>query len=186
MALVIKNQPTNAGDIRDVGSTPGWEDPLEETMATHSNMLPWRTPSRGAWRATVHMVAKRHDWSNLAGMHTKKIVANTQQIQVLLFETFWIFKKKNISSLWLVESKDAEPMDTQPMSLLNGPGVLNQTDSGCWRWGLQIHSLQKLLWSCPSTYFLLSTVAKAPHHFFLFPCALSLAFHLVGPYRVLG
>ena len=25
MALVVKNQPTNAGDIRDVGSIPGWE-----------------------------------------------------------------------------------------------------------------------------------------------------------------
>ena len=55
---MIKNQPTNAGDIRDVGSAPGWEDPLEETMATHSSILAWRTPSREAWRATVHTVPK--------------------------------------------------------------------------------------------------------------------------------
>ena len=29
----------------------GWEDPLEEDMATHSSVLPWRIlMDRGAWR----------------------------------------------------------------------------------------------------------------------------------------
>ena len=37
----------------------GWEDPLEKDMATHLNTLAWRIPiDRGAWRATVHGVAK--------------------------------------------------------------------------------------------------------------------------------
>ena len=37
----------------------GWEDPLEEGMATHSNILAWRIcMDRGAWQATVHAVAK--------------------------------------------------------------------------------------------------------------------------------
>ena len=37
----------------------GWEDPLEEGMATHSNILAWRIPmDRGAWQAAVHGVAK--------------------------------------------------------------------------------------------------------------------------------
>ena len=37
----------------------GWEDPLEESMATHSNILAWRIPmDRGAWQALVHGVAK--------------------------------------------------------------------------------------------------------------------------------
>ena len=37
----------------------GWEDPLEEGMATHSSILAWRIPmDRGAWRATVHGVTK--------------------------------------------------------------------------------------------------------------------------------
>ena len=37
----------------------GWEDPLEEGMATHSSILAWRIPmDRRAWQATVHGVAK--------------------------------------------------------------------------------------------------------------------------------
>ena len=37
----------------------GWEDPLENEMATHSNILAWEIPmNRGAWRATVHGVEK--------------------------------------------------------------------------------------------------------------------------------
>ena len=37
----------------------GWEDPLEEGMATHSSILGWIIPlDRGAWWATVHGVAK--------------------------------------------------------------------------------------------------------------------------------
>ena len=41
---MVKNPPANAGDVRDVGSIPGWEDPLEEGIATHSSILAWRIP----------------------------------------------------------------------------------------------------------------------------------------------
>ena len=44
VALVVKNPPVTSGDIRDVGFTPGWEDSLEEGMATHSSILAWRIP----------------------------------------------------------------------------------------------------------------------------------------------
>ena len=37
----------------------GWEDPLEEGMATQSNILAWKIPvDRGAWQATVHGVSE--------------------------------------------------------------------------------------------------------------------------------
>ena len=39
--LVVKNLPANTGDTGDVGLIPGWEDPLEEEMATHSSILAW-------------------------------------------------------------------------------------------------------------------------------------------------
>ena len=44
-ALVIKNPPANAGDVRHVGKIMGWEDCLEEGMATLSSILVWRIPS---------------------------------------------------------------------------------------------------------------------------------------------
>ena len=31
--------PANVGDVRDVGSIPEFEDPLEKGMATHSSIL---------------------------------------------------------------------------------------------------------------------------------------------------
>ena len=34
VALVVKNPSANAGDIRDACSILGWEDPLEEIMAS--------------------------------------------------------------------------------------------------------------------------------------------------------
>ena len=37
--LVVNNLPTNAGDLRDMGSILGQEDPLEEGIATHSSIL---------------------------------------------------------------------------------------------------------------------------------------------------
>ena len=44
----------------------GWEDPLEEEgMATPSRILDWRfSMDRGAWRATVHGIAK--NWTQLS------------------------------------------------------------------------------------------------------------------------
>ena len=36
---VVKNPPASAGDA---GSIPGWEDPLEKEMATHSSILAWK------------------------------------------------------------------------------------------------------------------------------------------------
>ena len=43
----------------------GWEDPLEEDMATHSSILAWRIPmDGGACWATVHGVTKSQTWLN--------------------------------------------------------------------------------------------------------------------------
>ena len=39
-ALVIKNPPANAGDLRDEGLIPGWEDPLRRKWQATSVFLP--------------------------------------------------------------------------------------------------------------------------------------------------
>ena len=53
---MVKNPPEKGETwIRSLG----WEDPLEEGIATYSSILAWRIPmDRGAWWATVHGVAK--------------------------------------------------------------------------------------------------------------------------------
>ena len=38
---MVKNPPANA---ENAGLTQGWEDPLEEKMATHSSILAWKIP----------------------------------------------------------------------------------------------------------------------------------------------
>ena len=56
LAQTVKNLPV----MQETGvQSLGWEDPLEEGMATQSSILAWRIPmDRRAWQATVHGVAK--------------------------------------------------------------------------------------------------------------------------------
>ena len=44
VALVVKNLSASARNIRDAVLSLGREDPLEAGMATHSNILAWRSP----------------------------------------------------------------------------------------------------------------------------------------------
>ena len=45
VALVVKNLPANAVDVRDLGLIPGsGRFPLEEGRSTHSTILAWRIP----------------------------------------------------------------------------------------------------------------------------------------------
>ena len=53
---MVKNPPA----IQEIWvRSLGWEDSLEEGMATYSSILAWRIPiDRGAWWAIVHGVAR--------------------------------------------------------------------------------------------------------------------------------
>ena len=59
---MVKNPSANARDLRDCGSTQGWEDSLEEGMATHSSILGWRIPwTEESGSLMVHRVENRHN-----------------------------------------------------------------------------------------------------------------------------
>ena len=62
VAQTVKNLPAMRETwVRSLG----WEDPLQEDMATHSSILVWRIPmDRGARQATVHEVTK--SWTQLS------------------------------------------------------------------------------------------------------------------------
>ena len=55
MALVVKNLPANAGDVRDAGSIP---DSGRFPGEGHGNLLQYSRLDRGAWWATVHSITK--------------------------------------------------------------------------------------------------------------------------------
>ena len=44
VALVVKNLPASVGDTEMWVLSLGWEDPLEEEMATHSSILGLENP----------------------------------------------------------------------------------------------------------------------------------------------
>ena len=71
MGLVVENPPASAGGVREAGSIPGWEDPLEKGTATHSSILvrriTWREEPGGL--SSVGSLRVRHDWSDLACVH---------------------------------------------------------------------------------------------------------------------
>ena len=55
VAQTVKNRAKQETWVRSLG----WEDPLEEGIATHPSILAWRIPmDRGAWWATVRGVRK--------------------------------------------------------------------------------------------------------------------------------
>ena len=70
MALVVKNQPANAGDVREVGSIPGLG---RSPGGGHGN--PRQYPclenpmDRGAWQTTVHGVTKSRTWLKRLSMY---------------------------------------------------------------------------------------------------------------------
>ena len=70
MALVVKNLPANAGDIRDTGLILGSGRSPE---GRHGNPLQYscleNPMDRGAWQATVHSVAKSRTQLKRLSMH---------------------------------------------------------------------------------------------------------------------
>ena len=75
MALVVKNPPANAGDIRDPSLIPGLGRSLG---GGHGNPLQYscleNPMDRGAWRVTVHGVAKSQTRPKQLNKHTHAYV----------------------------------------------------------------------------------------------------------------
>ena len=59
---MVKNLPANAGDVEMQIRSLGWEDPLEESMATHSSIPAWEIPwtEEPGRLHTVHGVARHN------------------------------------------------------------------------------------------------------------------------------
>ena len=64
VALVVKNPSANTGDMRDVGSIPGFQRSLGGGTGNPLQYCLGNPMDRGAWQATVHAVAK--SWTQLS------------------------------------------------------------------------------------------------------------------------
>ena len=65
---MVKNSPASAGDVRELGSIPGQEDPLEEGKAIHSSILAWKIPwtEEPGKLKSIGSQTVRYDWRDLA------------------------------------------------------------------------------------------------------------------------
>ena len=75
----------------------GWEDPLEEDTEIHSSTLVWRIPmDRGAWRATVHGLAKK--WTQLKRLSSgsSKLTRISQQFSPWKASVCWKVKPASV------------------------------------------------------------------------------------------
>ena len=64
-AFLVAQTVKNACNMGTWLQSLGWEDPLEEGMATHSSILAWRIPmDRRTWWATMHRVPD--SWTRLS------------------------------------------------------------------------------------------------------------------------
>ena len=76
VALVVKNLPANAGDMRDVGSIPGSR---RSPRGGHGNPLQYSclekvTDRGGAWWVTIHRVIKSQTRLKQLSTHARYLV----------------------------------------------------------------------------------------------------------------
>ena len=83
-----KESACNAGDV---GSIPGWEDPLKEEMVTHSSILAWRIPWTEEPGGLTSMGSQRVG-DDCATVHAYSFIIFYGQFFFFFFESF----KKNL------------------------------------------------------------------------------------------
>ena len=100
LGLVVAQSVKNPPALRETWvRLLGWEDPLEEGLATHSSILAWRIPmDRGALWATVHGCCKELDITEQLGTAQHKIIwlGLVNEISFTSFNNFAYLKYKSL------------------------------------------------------------------------------------------
>ena len=134
MALVVKNLPTNAGDVRDAGSIPGLGRSLG---GGHGNPLQFscleNPMDRGAWEAIVHRVAYNLSWLKWLSMHTCKY----------LFTGFAAAAKLLQSCPTLCDPIDGSPSGSPVPGILQARTLewVAISFSNAWKWKVKVKLL---------------------------------------------
>ena len=106
VALVIKNLPANAGDVRDAGSIPELE---RFPGGGHGNPLQYsclKNPvDRGAWWATIHRVAKSCIRLQWLGAHIHPLLCCST-----FFSTHSCLRSFIVKGCWVLLNMFSEPV----------------------------------------------------------------------------
>ena len=93
VALVVKNQPATAGDVKDFGSIPGLGRPLGEGNGNPLQYSCLENPmERGAWWAIVHGVTKESnmtEWLNSSNSSSVIVFGKMLHICALNVFIYW-------------------------------------------------------------------------------------------------
>ena len=96
LALMVKNQLANVGDIRDAGLIPGSGRSWEVGMATHSSILAWRIPwiegpgglqSIGCKESDTSEATEQTHMHNFYNLFTSWATASMELVSCLMIET---------------------------------------------------------------------------------------------------
>ena len=78
-----KEPAYDAGDVRDTGSIPRWEDPLEKVMATHSSILGGESHGQRNLVGYSPWGGKESDTTEQLSMQARKLTIRLHEIQNL-------------------------------------------------------------------------------------------------------
>ena len=112
VALVVKNLPASAGDVRDSGLIPGLG---RSPGGGNGNPLQYscleNPMDRGAWQATVHRVAKSRTWMKRLSTHACLHLTTFQNRNLLVAKSWLALKfsclKSSHETLELVVCSDS-------------------------------------------------------------------------------
>ena len=90
----------SACKVGGLGSIPGWEDPLEKEMATHSSTLAWRIP----WTEELGRLQSTgsQSWTRLSDF-TFTFRECSHQIYIFLFYVLTVSSSFGLSFLYFVD-----------------------------------------------------------------------------------
>ena len=102
MVLGIQNLPTNAGDVRHMGSVPGWERSLG---GGHGNPVQYssleKPMDRRTWWVTFHRATKSQTWLKQLSIHARinsiaffKYENSFEDLYIFLVSLFSVFLNK--------------------------------------------------------------------------------------------
>ena len=162
VALVVRNLPANAGDVRDKSSIPGsGRCPGGE----HGNPLQYscleNSTDRGAWWATVHGAAKSRAWlSSHTRTHGMSRPATHWYLKSCPWKSLFIFAPKPSPSRYRLSVYGATP------STWNFQILLVSSSPAFWMiYGCAALALLQLVPLLSTSYHLTSTVAiPSPPH----------------------